>query len=188
MNRDSARIVFLQAMTVLLVALSLLAAAAFIWQKHVRAEAQLSELEPRFARVQGLRAMQPELEKAAKSAQAALQKHAYPAELDATKAGNDAQQRIRTVFEASQLNIASIQVQEVKDSKEGEGFQRINVVLQAEGTLSNIRDAGLRLKDQTPTILIDSMTLQNMSPARPASVQRLSANFSFSVLRARPGP
>ena len=185
MNRQSARIVVLQALTILMLALSLLAIGVYVWQKYVGAQVQLSGLEPRFARVQGMKAMQPELEKAARLAQAALRKHAYPAELDATKAGNDAQQRIRNVFEASQLTIGSIQVQEVKESKESEGFQRISVVLQVEGTLPNIRDAALRLADQTPTILVDSMALQSTGTVKAASQQRLAANFSFAVLRAR---
>lgn len=182
MNSQSARIILLQALTVVLLAMPFVAAGAYVWQEYLQTQAQLSQLEPRHARLQGMRAMQTELEAAANQAQATLGRHVYPATQDATKAGNDAQQRIRTVFEASQLTIGSIQVLEAKDS---DTFQRINVVLQAEGTLPSLHEAILKLKDQTPSILVDSLTLQSIGSVRPASTQRLSGNFNFSVLRAK---
>lgn len=182
MNPQSARIIFLQALTLLLLALPFMAAGAYVWQQHLWAQAQLSELAPRHARLQGMRTMQPELQAAANQAQTTLSQHIYPATLDATKAGNDAQQRIRTVFEASQLTIGSLQVLNAKDS---DTFQRINVVLQVEGTLPSMHEAILKLREQTPSILVDTLTLQSIGAVRPASTQRLSGNFNFSVLRAR---
>jgi len=182
MSRQPGRIAVLQVITVLLLVLPFVAVGTYAWQKYMWAQARLAELEPRYARLKGMRSMQPELEMAAKLAQTTLHKHSYPATLDATKAGNDAQQRIRTAFESSQLAIGSLQVLEAKES---EGFQRISVVLQVEGSLPSIQEAILRIKDQSPTILVDSFSLQNVGPARAASVQRLAGNFSFSVLRAK---
>ena len=182
MNRQSIRIAILQALTLLLFALPFVALGTYVWQKHVWAQGLLSELEPRHARLQGIQTIQPALEAATQNTRGLLSQRTYPATLDATKAGNDAQQRIRAVFAESQLNVESIQVAEAKDT---EHFQRIGIMLRVEGTLPNIQVALLKLKSQTPTILVDSFTLQSTGAVMPASTQRLSGSFSFSVLRAR---
>lgn len=182
MNRQFVRILVLQALTLLLLALPFVAVGTYVWRKHVWAQSLLSELEPRHARLQGIKAVQPALELAGLKARTLLVGQAYPATLDATKAGNDAQQRIRAVFAESQLAVESIQVVEAKDS---EHFQRIGVTLRVEGTLPNIQQALLRLRSQTPIILVDSFALQSTGAVKPASTQSLSGNFSFSVLRAR---
>lgn len=182
MNRQATKIATLQLLSVLFILLPLIAAGVYVWQKHKWANALLAEIEPRHARLQGLGSLKPSLEIASKLTQTALAKHVYPASLDATKAGNDAQQRIRNVFADSQLTIDSVQVLAAKDV---ESFQRIGVVLRVEGSLPNIHDALVRLGDQSPTILLDSVSIQNLGPVRPSSPQRLMGNFSFSVLRAK---
>lgn len=182
MKHQSTRIMFLQVLIVLLLTLPFMALGGYIWQKHRVAQTNLSAMEPRHARLQGLRARLAELETATKQDQAILGQHAYPVGQDSTKAGNDAQQRIRAVFAAGQLNINSIQVLEAKDT---EHFQRIGIVLQAEGTLSSIHEAILKLRNESPTILIDSFGLQSVGVVKPASTQRLMGSFTFTVLRSR---
>lgn len=182
MKRQSVRIALLQLIAVLLVLAPFLAAGAYVWQKHQWATSLLSEIEPRHARLQGLKTSQPELEAAIKQTRIALNQHAYPASLDATKAGNDAQQRVRSVFAESQITIDSVQV---LDAKEVDGFQRIAIVLRVEGSLPNFHEAILKLNDQTPSILVDGFSIQNSGQVRPSSAQRLMGNFNFSVLRAK---
>lgn len=182
MNRRTLPIAALQVLILVLFASPFIATGIYIWQKHIWATTLLSELEPRHARMQGLRATKPALDVAVKDARALLTQHAYPATLDATKAGNEAQQRIRAVFAESQLTVESIQVVEAMDS---EHLQRIGVVLRVEGTLPAMQDALLRIRAQTPTILVDSFTLQSTGQVKPASIQRVSGNFNFSVLRLR---
>ena len=129
-----------------------------------------------------LNTIKPELDAAITQSRAWLAQQAYPATLDATKAGNDAQQRIRAVFAESQLNVDSIQVVEAKDS---DHLQRIGVVLRVEGTLPAMQAALLKIRTQSPTILVDSFSLQSTGLVKAASTQRVSGNFSFSVLRVR---
>jgi len=182
MKRQSTRIMFLQALTLLLLATPLLVIGAYIWQKHQMVQTLLSAMEPRHARLQGLRARQAEIETAAKQAQTIIAQHAYPASQESAKAGNDAQQRIRAVFAAGQLNINSLQVLEPKETEQ---FQRIGIVMQVDGNLPAIHDAILKLKNETPTILVDSFVLQSIGPVRPASTQRLQGTFTFAVLRGK---
>ena len=182
MNRQSVRIAFLQLIVVLLVLAPFLAAGAYVWHKHQWANSLLAEIEPRHARLQGLKAIQPELDRALKQTQANLNRHAYPMSLDATKAGNDAQQRVRAVFAESQLSIESVQV---LDAKEVDGFQRIGIAMRVEGSLPNFHEAILKLNDQAPSILVDGFSMQNLGPPKPSSAQRLMGSFNFSVLRAK---
>lgn len=182
MNRKAAQIVLLQALTLVLLASPFLAAGIYTWQKHAWALDSMAQLEPRHARLQGVQAMLPELTAATARAQATLNEHSYPADQDAAKAGNDAQQRIRSIFEASQLTINSLQVLPPKDS---ERFQSIAISLQVEGTLPEMHAALLKLRDQKPSIQVDSFSLQSTGPVRPASTQRVAGSFGFSVLRAK---
>lgn len=182
MNRLSIRLVFLQALTLLLLTSPFVAIGAYVWQKHLWAQKTLSDLEPRHARLQGIKGIQSELEHSVQIARALLASQTYPASLDATQAGNDAQQRIRAVFTDSQLAVDTIQVVEIKGNEQ---FQRIGVVLRIEGTLPSMQAALLKLKTQTPTILVDSFSIQSIGAAKPASVQRMSGNFNLSVMRSR---
>ena len=178
MNRTA----FFQWLTVLLVLIPLLLLAGFVWQKHDWATNRLAELEPRHARLQGLLAAQAELDAAVRNSQAIGLKYAYAANLDASQAGNDAQQRIRSAFVDSRNSVESIQV---LGSKDTDGFQRIGVVVQVDGTLPDILEALLKLRAQTPMVLVDSVSLQSTGAVRPASVQRLSGSMNFSVLKVR---
>jgi hypothetical protein len=49
----SGRTALIQALTVFLLLLPVLGCAYYVWSKHTTLEKQLSELEPRYARLQG---------------------------------------------------------------------------------------------------------------------------------------
>lgn len=176
------RIALLQAITVLILLLPLAGAGLYIWARHQQLQSQLTDLEPRYARLAGLLERQAELKTLGSQAATELARLAYPASQDVTQAGNDAQQRIRSLFADSKLDIISIQVLPTKE--EGK-FDRILINLRVEGELSGIQDALAKLENQSPTVQVDSLALQTIGAVKPASVQRLGGQFSFSVLRAR---
>lgn len=181
MNRfNFNRIRFFQALTVAAVLLLLLGAAYAVWIKHQRVQGLLADIAPRHARLQGLSAHNAELQVLAAKATEQLSLLTYPATQDVTKAGNDAQQRIRSLFADSRLDIISIQV---LPAKENGKFDRIALTLRVEGDLAGIQTALEKLSTQTPVVTLDSMTLQTIGAVRPASIQRLSGQFGFSVFR-----
>lgn len=182
MNQVNARIALLQCTIVLFLLLPFGLLGGYVWHKHLWAQSKLDEIEPRYARLMGVKDLLPALEKTTQTSGLRIAKNVYPATVDVSKAGNDAQQRIRGLFEASQLAIVSVQVLEPKDE---DGFERIRVVLQAEGGLSNFQEAMIRIKDQSPTVMVDGFSFQSTGQIRPASTQSLVANFDFSVLRAK---
>ena len=176
------RVAWLQALTVLVLALPLVGAGLYVWTLHQRVQTQLTDLEPRYARLAGLLERQADLKTLGVQANQQLERLAYPSSQDVTQAGNEAQQRIRSLFAESKLDIISIQVLPPKE--EGK-FDRIPINLRVEGDLAGIQDALVKLSSHSPLVLVDSVALQTIGAVKPASIQRLGGQFSFSVLRVR---
>ena len=172
----------LQAMTLLLLCAPFAAGGWWLWQKHQWAQQQLDQLAPRHARLLGLQASKDSLAQAHTATKAELFRRVYPATLDAAQAGNDAQQRIRTLFSDSKLDIASIQVLPPKEQK---SFDRIGVTLRVEGDLVGIQNALTLLENQTPGVWVEAAQLQTLGVVKPKSAQRLGGQFTLFVLRSR---
>ncbi len=177
------RIAWLQALTVLALLLPLAGAGIYVWTQHQRIQSHLSDLEPRYARLAGLLAHQADVKALSLQASEQLARLTYPASQDVTQAGNDAQQRIRSLFAESKLDIISIQV--LPPSKEESKFDLIPINLRVEGDMAGIQNSLLMLTRQTPIVLVDNLLLQTIGVVRPASNQRLGAQFNFFVLRIR---
>ena len=157
----------------------------FVFQKHQWAQARLAELEPRYSRLLGLEAQSADLSGALTRAQAARVRYIYPATQDATIAGNAAQQRIRDIFSSAGLQVISSQVLAPKEEK---GFDRIPLAVRAEGDLLALQSALSVLSSQAPIIVMDELDVQvqgGLGNVNPKLAQRLSAQFSVSILRER---
>jgi general secretion pathway protein M len=179
----ASRVAWLQAITILLLLLPLVGASLYVWGKHLRIQADLSDIEPRYARLLGMVEHQTELSSVALQAQQQLARVAYPASQDATQAGNDAQQRIRTLFADSRLNVISIQV---LPPKEQGSFDHIPIDLRVEGDLTAMQNALAALANLTPLVVAEEVSIQTVGVVLPASNQRLAAQFGFAVWRVRP--
>ncbi len=161
-------------------------AGLYAADKHRWAQDRLDELEPRYARLLGLAARREELQQTQAKAGEMLARHVYTTELDVTQAGNDAQQRIRQIFSQAGLSIVSTQVLPPKLEPH---FERIPLVVRADGELLALQSALMVLDTQKPSIFIDEMTLQQLGQVRgapPGTGPRLAAQFRLSVLRVRP--
>jgi general secretion pathway protein M len=178
------RIAFLQMLTVLALLLPVAYGAYYMVTKHQLAQKMLTDLEPRYARHLGLAERQNDLKALAAQVNEQMALLAYPAAQDISQAGNDAQQRIRSLFVDSKLDVISIQV---LPPAKGEGkFDRIPINLRVEGELEGIQNALSSLSKQTPRVTLDSMSVQTIGAVKPASIQHLGGQFNFFVLRARP--
>ena len=166
----------------LVVLIALGAAVSYVASRHAAWAERIDGIEPRYARLLGLEAAQPRLEAAEAAARATMSKYMYAPEQDATQAGNDAQQKIRAIFTQAKLDISSSQV--LAPKTEGD-IERIPLSVRADGDLPALQAALAGIAAQAPAILIDRVTIQGSSFAR-SDVVRLGAQFSFSVLRARP--
>ncbi len=160
----------------------LLAVGAYAVSRYRWAEARLAELEPRYARLQGFDESRSALTQAAARAKDSLAQYVYPASLDVTQAGNDAQQRARATSSGAGLSVVSSQVLPAK----AEGpFEKIPLTVRLEGDLPALQAALLALSREAPSINFEGMTVQALGAARPELAQRLSIQFNLFVLRAR---
>jgi general secretion pathway protein M len=178
MNRG---LVLASAFWIVVVAMVLGAAAALVWNRHQAVQAQLSTIEPRYARILGLGAERARMETLAKQSGEALARHVYPASGDGTQAGNQAQQRARALFAQSGLEVQSIQVLPARTVGR---FDRIPISLRAEGELLPLQTALAAMPSLAPTLFVEAVNIQ-VQQVRPGGEPRLGMQFDLFVLRAR---
>ncbi len=177
------------AITALVLAVALLPVVGGAWyvrNKHAWGQDRLAQIEPRYARLLGLESQRSELEAARLRATELRTQYVYPAASDGTQTGNQAQQKVRDLFSSAGLQVITSQVLPPKEEK---GFDRIPLVLRAEGEMLGLQSALAVLGAQQPIIVINELDVQvlgglaNINPKLPP---RLSAQFTLSVLRERP--
>lgn len=176
------RIFGLQLLTLAL----LLAVPIWLWlyalDKHALAQQRIEQAEPRYARLQGLISRHEDISQYTLETQKIMESLAFPATQDAAQTGSEAQQRIRSIFAESDLDIGSIQILPLE---EGLHYDRIPIRLRVEGDITGVHKALSLLATQTPAIGLDNWSLQTIGQVNSTSKQRLGAQFNFFVVRAR---
>lgn len=183
-SHQSAEVLTLGAV-VLLLLLPLGGIGAYVFHKHQWAQSRLEELEPRYARMVGLDAQRAEIAEVLAQVHAARGKYVYPAEQDATQAGNAAQQKVRDLLNAAGLQISSSQV---LPSKPDKGYERIPITVRAEGDWLAVQSALAVLSSQVPVIIVDEFEVQivgGLGNTSPKVQPRLAVYFSFSALKEK---
>lgn len=154
--------------------------AQYVVQKHMWGVQTLEQIEPRYARLLGLRDTSTKLEEALKESRTALSRLGHPADRDAAQVGNDLQQVARRALQAAGLSITSSQVLAPRTDS---GFERVSVSLQADGSLSGVQVALAALQSETPRILFDSVALQATGRTGDDGTPIVSCRLTVSVLR-----
>lgn len=165
------------------VLLPLAMGAAYIWQKHQWGQAEMDRITPRYARLSGLEQSASKLDSRLEEVAQQLSRYVYPADGDATQAGNDAQQRLRAVLSSAGLSVVSSQV---LPGKVDQGFDRIGLSVRVDGELLHLQSALAVIPSLTPIILIDSINIQAVGLQRADRPQSLAVQLNLSVLRAKP--
>ena len=155
-------------------------AGLYVYNKHQWVQDRLSSfIEPRYARLAGLKAGTEALAAASARAHELEALYTHGADQDANQIGNDVQQRVRGLLTAAGMTISSSQV---LPSKEDAGLERIPLSVRAEGDLVALQGTLVGIADQRPAVLLDAVNIQAQGvPER--GVQRLSVQFSFLILR-----
>lgn len=167
--------------TVFVALMGLVPLALYVADKRAWADARLEELGPLHARLAGLAEVQPELAAATEEAEGALARLAYAATVDATQAGNDGQQRARAAIAGAGMLISSSQV--LAANPDG-NFDRIPLMIQAEGTLEQLQAALIALAAAHPAFGIEQISVR--ASGAPSEVARaLNCRMTLSVLRRR---
>jgi general secretion pathway protein M len=162
--------------------LPLALAGGYFYNKYLWAENKLAEIEPRHARLLGLEAGKPELGQALAQSEVLVSRYVYPASLDVSQAGNEAQQRIRTIATKAGLSIMSSQV--LPPKVEGQ-FDRVPLTVRLEGELPALQTALVVLAGESPAINFETMLVQTIGAVKPEIPQRLNVQFNLFILRAK---
>ena len=183
MNQLTRREWGLLAVTVFVCLLPLFVLGSYISGKYAEGQEQLDRLEPRFARLLGLQASAGKMDEQVAQMEQRMSLFVYPREMDATQAGNDAQQRVRSVLSTAGLTVVSSQV---LPAKEEQGFERISLSVRVEGELIHLQAALAVLPSLTPVILVDGINIQVVGVQRAEKPQRLGTELKLSVLHRKP--
>lgn len=154
----------------------------WVWSKHQFALERVAEIEPRYARLTGIRQREAELTAEVAAASQRLNELVYSHAVERQAAGSDAQQRVRQLFSAAGLNLVSSQTLEPK--VEG-AFDRIPLTVRLEGDLVALQTALNGLDTLRPVIWVDNLSVQMGATPRDQA-PRLNIALSLSVLRGRP--
>ena len=165
--------------------LPLILVGLWVHAKHQWGQEQLATLEPRYARLLGMQQQEEEIQQALKRVAQAKANHIYPGEYDTTQTGNAIQQRLRTAMDRAGLSIVSSQV---RPNPEEGPYERIDVIMSTEGEWPAIQMALISLRDITPTIWLEDVEFNlqaGLLNVSPKVAPRLSAQFTFSILRSK---
>jgi general secretion pathway protein M len=180
MNLLQRRSVVSVALTVGVLLAVVVAAGQYVVRKHLWAAQRLEEIEPRYARLLGLRDSGAQLEEGLKQARDALPRLGHSAERDAAQVGNDLQQLARRALQSAGLSVTSSQVLPARGEA---GFERIGVSLQAEGPLNGLQLALAALQAETPRLTFDSVLVQSSGRFADDGTPIVSCRFTVTVLR-----
>lgn len=166
-----------------LLVIGLIVSGGLWWlRKHQETQTNLSDLETRYARMLGLKLSQSEMELGDAHAKELVGQLVYSQSQDTSQVGNDAQQRVRSLFVGAGLEVASIQILPPKPDKH---FDRIPVAVRFEGQLTSLQSAMVVLASQKPTIFVEGFSMQTIGLVKPDTPQRLTGQFNMYVLRPR---
>jgi general secretion pathway protein M len=157
-----------------------LLAGQYVVRKHLWGLDRLEQIEPRHARLLGLRESGPRLEEGLKQARAALPRLGYPADRDAAQVGNDLQQLARRALQTAGLSVTSSQVLPPRAEA---GYERISVTLQADGPLTGVQVALAALQSESPRLGFDSVVLQSVRRNADDGSPVVSCRVTVFVLR-----
>ena len=170
------------ALSILVMLLPLLVLGLYISDKYASAQKELDRIEPRYARLLGLRQSVDKIDEELKSMDERMSQFVYSKDMDATQAGNDAQQRVRSVLSTAGLTVVSSQVLPTKTEQ---GFERITLSVRAEGELIHLQAALAVLPSLTPVVLVDDINLRVVGQQRAEKVQRLGTELKLTVLHRK---
>ncbi|CAI06999.1 hypothetical protein ebA1609 [Aromatoleum aromaticum EbN1] len=174
--------------SVLVAALAVLALVTYLLLgKLFWAQDTTASIEPRYARLLGLREVGPQVQSSLARVGADLSRYAYPATADAARIGTDMQQRIRQLAEAAGLGVAGSQILPARPHA---GFTQIPLKLTVDGSLEGLRSLLAGFDRETPVILVDNLQVNASVPrvrrGQPQPQERLVGQLDLSVLHLQP--
>ncbi|MEM1153954.1 MAG: type II secretion system protein GspM [Pseudomonadota bacterium] len=171
-------------LTLLVPLLLLFYLMALFYGSYSESQEEISRIEPRLARLQGLIDHESELRAAAEVVDSQVLELVYPATEDQAAVAAELQTQVRDIFSNAGLAINNSQVLPVREQG---NFDYIALKLTTKGSLAALDNALAELATFLPLVLVESI---DVYPARAVrgrestGVQELTANVQLLSLRA----
>lgn len=159
---------------------ALILANLALWQLHAAQARQLSDIEPRIARLLGVQQALPTIGQALAEVRVEILKEAYPSTNPAAQIGTALQQRVRQILEQAQMVIEGSQTLPPINQP---GYEVLPMNITAQGSLEALVTALNRLQEERPRITIQKLSLQPTRGSKGNGGQVLRLEARLSVLR-----
>lgn len=159
--------------------------AGWVYGKHRWAAARLADIEPRYARLEGLKNSAPRLQELGEQLRERMGQYVYPAGEDPSHAGNSALQQVRERAASAQLNVTSSQA---LTAREEEGFYRVGLNVQLEGDWARVAEFLQSLFVMRPAVYLERMQITSSQGYMADGPQKVTVTLNLFVLQERLEP
>ena len=169
-------------LTLLVPVLLYLNALGGIWGMRAQYQTGIERLEPRIARLAGLKTVEADLAASAARVDDELTSLVYPAASDRASVSAGLQTGVRQLFREAGMSVDNSQVLPVRQEA---NFDYIGVKLTVSGDIASLDAALAEVADFSPLLLVEGLDVWPMRVRRdqPAG-QRITANLRLLSLRA----
>lgn len=148
------------------------------------ADDTLQGIEPRYARLEGLTEVGPQLLTSHARAQASLSAAVYPVDADGARVGTDFQQRVRQIAQSSGMRVAGTQILPVRAQ---EGHSLVSVSATLNGDAGALGDFLTTLEAERPSVVVERLIIQGPRAGRRGEVDgMLTVQMNMSVVHLSP--
>lgn len=158
-------------------------AAGFLLSRAQWASDALETIEPRHARLLGLKAEQASLQAAFEAAAAQIGALAYAADQSGERVGTDLQQKIRTEAAEAGFSVVGSQIMPFKQLG---GFEEVPVSIILEGSLEHLALLLDELAEASPLVKVVALNLVPLRGRGVTAQRNLRIDLSVASVRALP--
>lgn len=148
------------------------------------ADDTLQGIEPRYARLEGLVGVGPQLLTSYARNQSSLSNAAYAADTDRARVGTDFQQRVRQIAQSSGLRVAGTQILPVRTQ---EGYSLVSVSATLNGDAGALSAFLVALETEQPSVVVERLIIQGPRAGRRGEIDgTLTVQMNMSVMHLAP--
>ncbi|HRD32760.1 MAG TPA: type II secretion system protein GspM [Rhodocyclaceae bacterium] len=170
-------------LTLSVLLLAVVLAAGFLVSRSQWASDMLASIEPRHARLQGLKAQDVALQAAFDAAAAQIGVLTYGGDQSTERVGTDLQQKIRAVAASAGFSVVGSQIMPARLL---DGFEEVPVSITLEGALEHLGPLLDELAVARPLVKVVSLNLVPMRGRGVTAQRNLRLDLSVASVRALP--
>lgn len=148
------------------------------WQQY---DAQIDDIEPKYARLAGLVQSEAQLRALEREGRESLESLVYGASENTNAVATKLQQQARNIFSTAGLDVSASQISR---SKQRDGFVQINIALNADGSLDALTQAFSEMERARPKIFVSKIIVQPKRRRNTSEPQFVEVRAQLRSLQA----